>query len=168
MEQVVSFIQLVDARRKQIGIRLVIWKEFKACVDTILKTTTMSMMPSTCFVCITTLLGNADSSVRKKESSQNMCAEIVQIVDSIEESNASLKLAALSTLEIMAQKFFAKHSVFSICLASVTKGISSDNLAVSFDCLKTTSALVNVLGPRALAELPCVMENVIKNLVKFL
>ncbi|XVE56436.1 hypothetical protein DITRI_Ditri04bG0009000 [Diplodiscus trichospermus] len=203
MEQVVSLVRLVDARRKQIGIPLAIWKEFKACVDTILKTITMSMTLSTCFVCITKLLGNADSSVRKKalgilcetmkdhdsvkskrkekreldpnsnryelhlddtalESFQNMCAEIVRIVDSIEESNASLKLAALSTLEILAQKFSAKHSVFSMCLASVTKGISSENLAVSSSCLKTTGALVNVLGPRALAELPCVMENVIK------
>lgn len=96
------------------------------------------------------------------ESFQKMCADIVQIVDSIEESNASLKLAALSTIEILAQRFSSNHSVFSMCLASVTKGISSENLAVSSSCLKTTGALVNVLGPRALAELPCIMGNVIK------
>ncbi|XWS60132.1 hypothetical protein CRYUN_Cryun07bG0008200 [Craigia yunnanensis] len=199
MEQVVSLLQLVDARRKQIGIPVAIGKEFKACVDAILKIITMSMMPSTCFECIRKLLGNVDSSVRKKalgilcetmkdhdsvkskrkekpnsngnelhlddttlESFQKMCAEIVQIVDSIEELNSSLKLAALSTLEILAQRFSSNHSVFSMCLASVTKGISSENLVVSSSCLKTTGALVNVLGPRALAELPCIMENVIK------
>ncbi|XWS47704.1 hypothetical protein CRYUN_Cryun13aG0007000 [Craigia yunnanensis] len=203
MEQVVFLLQLVDSRRKQIGIPVAIWKEFKACVDAILKTITMRMMPSTCFECISKLLGNADSSVRKKalgilcetmkdhdsvkskrkekreldpnsnsyelhlddtalESFQKMCAEIVRIVDSIEESNASLKLAALSTLEILAQRFSSNHSVFSMCLASVTKGISSENLAVSSGCLKTTGAFVNILGPRALAELPCIMENVIK------
>lgn len=94
---------------------------------------------------------------------QKMCAEIVQIVDdSIEKSNALLKLAAISTLEILAQRFSSNYSVFSMCLASVTKGISSENLAVSSSCLKTTGALLNVLGPRALAELPCIMENVIK------
>ena len=66
MEQVVSLLQLVDPRRKQIGIPVAIWKEFKACVDAILKTIPMSMIPSTCFECISKLLGNADSSVRKK------------------------------------------------------------------------------------------------------
>ncbi|XVF49416.1 hypothetical protein PTKIN_Ptkin04bG0010100 [Pterospermum kingtungense] len=203
LERVVSLLQLVDARRKQIGVPVAIWKEFKACVDAILKTTTISMMPSTCFECISKLLGNADSSVRKKalgilceimktrdsikskrkekrevdpnsnsyephlddtalESFHKMCADIVQIVDSIEESNASLKLAALSAMEILAQRFSSNHSVFSMCLASVTKGISSDDLAVSSSCLKTTGALVNVLGPRALAELPCIMKNVIE------
>ncbi|XP_021285623.1 uncharacterized protein At3g06530 isoform X2 [Herrania umbratica] len=204
MEQVVSLLQVVDARRKQIGIPVATWKDFKVCVDAILKTITMTMIPSTCFECITKLLGNVDGTVRKKalgilcetvkdhgsvkskrkekreldlnsntfelhlddtslEFFQKMCAEIVQIVDdSIEKSNASLKLAAISTLEILAQRFSSNHSVFSMCLASVTKGISSENLAVSSSCLKTTAALLNVLGPRALAELPCIMENVLK------
>ncbi|XVF08520.1 hypothetical protein REPUB_Repub07fG0010000 [Reevesia pubescens] len=204
MEQVVSLLQVVDARRKQIGIPVAIWKEFKACVQAILKIITMSIMPSTCFECITKLLGNEDSSMRKKalgilcetvkdrdsvkskrkekreldpnsnsyelhlddtalEPFHKMCAEIIQIVDdSIEESNASLKLVALSTLEILAQRFSSNHSVFSMCLASVTKGISSENLTLCSSCLKTTGALINVLGPRALAELPCIMENVIK------
>ncbi|KAK8344000.1 hypothetical protein V6Z12_A07G051700 [Gossypium hirsutum] len=204
VEQVVFVSQVVDARRKQIGIPVGSWKEFKACVHAILKTITMSMMPSTCFEYITKLLGNADNTVRKKaleilcetlkdhvsvkskckekrdldpnsniyelhlddtalEYFQKMCTEIVQIVDdSIDESNVSLKLAALSTLDILAQRFSSNHSVFGMCLASVTKGISSDNMAVSSSCLKTTGTLVNVLGPKALAELPCMMENVIQ------
>ncbi|MBA0732095.1 hypothetical protein Gogos_016206 [Gossypium gossypioides] len=204
VEQVVFLSQVVDARRKQIGIPVGSWKEFKACVHAILKTSTMSMMPSTCFEYITKLLGNADNTVRKKaleilcetlkdhvsvkskrkekrdldpnsnsyelhlddtalEYFQKMCAEIVQIVDdSIDESNVSLKLAALSTLDILAKRFSSNHSVFGMCLASVMKGISSDNMAVSSSCLKTTGTLVNVLGPKALAELPCMMENVIR------
>ncbi|MBA0790029.1 hypothetical protein Gohar_014701, partial [Gossypium harknessii] len=204
VEQVVFLSQVVDARRKQIGIPVGSWKEFKACVHAILKTITMSMMPSTFFEYITKLLGNADNTVRKKaleilcetlkdhvsvkskrkekrdldpnsnsyelhlddttlEYFQKMCAEIVQIVDdSIDESNVSLKLAALSTLDILAQRFSSNHSVFGMCLASVMKGISSDNMAVSSSCLKTTGTLVNVLGPKALAELPCMMENVIR------
>ncbi|PPD87566.1 hypothetical protein GOBAR_DD15529 [Gossypium barbadense] len=204
VEQVVFLSQVVDARRKQIGIPVGSWKEFKACVHAILKTITMSMMPSTCFEYITKLLGNADNTVRKKaleilcetlkdhvsvkskrkekrdldpnsnsyelhlddtalEYFQKMCSEIVQIVDdSIDESNVSLKLAALSTLDILAQRFSSNHSVFGMCLASVMKGISSDNMAVSSSCLKTTGTLVNVLGPKALAELPCMMENVIR------
>lgn len=66
MEQVVSLLQVVDARRKQIGIPVATWKDFRACVDAILKTITMTMIPSTCFECITKLLGNADGTVRKK------------------------------------------------------------------------------------------------------
>ncbi|XP_038993491.1 uncharacterized protein At3g06530-like isoform X2 [Hibiscus syriacus] len=204
VEQVVFLLQVVDNRRKKIGISVTSWKEFKACVQAILKTITMSMMPNTCFEYITKLLGNADITVRKKaleilcetakehvsvkskrkekreldpnsksnelhlddislKSFQKMCAEIVLIVDgSIDESNDSLKLAALSTLDILAQRFSSNHSVFGMCLASVTKGISSENMAVSSSCLKTTGTLVNVLGLKALAELPCMMENVIK------
>ncbi|KAK8586579.1 hypothetical protein V6N13_010167 [Hibiscus sabdariffa] len=204
VEQVVFLLQVVDNRRKKIGIPVASWKGFKACVHSILKRITMSMMPTTCFEYITKLLGNLDVTVRKKaleilcetvkdhvsakskrkekieldpnsnsnelhlddtglKSFQKMCAEIVQIVDgSIDESNASLKLAALSTLDILAQRFSSDHSVFGMCLASVTRGISSENMAVSSSCLKTTGTLVNVLGPKALAELPCIMENVIK------
>ncbi|GMI76636.1 hypothetical protein like AT3G06530 [Hibiscus trionum] len=203
VEQVVFLLQVVDNRRKKIGIPVASWKEFKARLHAILKTITMSMMPTTCFEYITKLLGNADVTVRKKaleilcerlkdhvsarskrkekrelnpNSSSNelrlddtalksflkMCAEIVQIVDGSIDENASLKLAALSTLDILAQRFSSNDSVFGMCLASVTKGISSENIAVSSSCLKTTGTLVNVLGPKALAELPCLMENVIK------
>ncbi|GMJ01001.1 hypothetical protein like AT3G06530 [Hibiscus trionum] len=203
VEEVVFLLQVVENRRKQIGIPVASWKEFKACVHAILKAITRSMTPTTCFEYITKLLGNAESTMRKKaleilcetvkdhvsvkkrkekreqdpnsnsnelhlddtalKSFQKMCAEIVQIVDcSNDESNASLKLAALSTLDILAQRFSSNHSVFGMCLASVTKGISSENMAVSSSCLKTTGTLVNVLGPKALAELPCMMENVLK------
>lgn len=97
------------------------------------------------------------------ESFNRMCLEIVQIVDdSAGESNISLKLAAVTTLEVLANKFPSYYSVFNVCLASVTNSISSQNLAISSSCLRTTGALVNVLGPKALVELPCIMENVIK------
>ncbi|KAK8498285.1 hypothetical protein V6N11_013228 [Hibiscus sabdariffa] len=161
------------------------------------------MTPRSCFEYITKLLGNSESTMRKKaleilcetmkdhvsvkkrkekreldpnsnsnelhlddtalKSFQKMCVEIVQIVDgSNDEANASLKLAALSTLDILAHRFSSNHSVFIMRLASVTKGISSVNMSVSSSYLKTTGTLVNVLGPKALAELPCMMENVTK------
>ncbi|KAJ0099511.1 hypothetical protein Patl1_20742 [Pistacia atlantica] len=97
------------------------------------------------------------------ESFNRMCLEIVQIVDdSVVESNVSLKVAAVTTLEVLANRFPSYHSVFNMCLASVTNSISSQNLAISSSCLRTTGALINVLGPKALVELPCIMENVIK------
>ncbi|PON51074.1 U3 small nucleolar RNA-associated protein [Parasponia andersonii] len=94
------------------------------------------------------------------ESFHKLCLEIVKIVDSADVSD-SLKLAAVSALEVLANSFPFDRSIFSECLASVTKNISSDNLAVSSGCLRTTGALVNVLGPMALGELPGIMKNVI-------
>lgn len=97
------------------------------------------------------------------DSFNRMCLEIVQIVDdSVGESNISLKVTAVATLEVLANRFPSYHSVFNMCLASVTNSISSQNLAISSSCLRTTGALINVLGPKALVELPCIMENVIK------
>ncbi|KAL5569803.1 hypothetical protein UlMin_026378 [Ulmus minor] len=96
------------------------------------------------------------------ESYHKMCLEIVKIVDDSTDVSDALKLAAVSALEVLSRRFPSDYSILTKCLASVTKTISSDNLAVSSGCLRTSGALVNVLGPRALAELPCIMQNVIK------
>lgn len=96
------------------------------------------------------------------EAFQKLSLEIVKIVDNSADVSDSLKLAAASALEVLANKFPFDNSIFSECLAPVTKNICSDNLAVSSGCLRTTGALINVLGPKALGELPGIMENVIK------
>lgn len=97
------------------------------------------------------------------ESFRKMCSEVVLLVDnSTGESNISLKLTAVSTLEVLANRFASYDSVFDLCLASVTNSISSRNSALASSCLRTTGALVNVLGLKALAELPLIMENVRK------
>lgn len=89
--------------------------------------------------------------------------EFIHLVDdSVDDSDTSLKLAAISALEVLANRFPSNHSTFSMCLASIVRNISSDNLAVASVCLRTTGALINVLGPRALPELPHVMENVLR------
>ncbi|KAF4372054.1 hypothetical protein F8388_000270 [Cannabis sativa] len=95
------------------------------------------------------------------ESFRRLCLEIVKIVDSVDVSD-SLKLTAVSALEVLANRFPFDYSIFSDCLPSVTKNITPENFAVSSGCLRTTGAFVNVLGPRALVELPCIVENVIK------
>lgn len=96
------------------------------------------------------------------ESFRNMCAEIVRLVDNFSDTSNSLKVAAVSALEVLASRFASEYSIFSECVKSVTKNISVKDLAVSSSCLRTTGALVNLLGLRALAELPCIMDNVIK------
>lgn len=95
-------------------------------------------------------------------SFQKLCEKIVGLVDDSADSSSTLKLAAVLALEVLANSFPSNHSSFSGCLASVTKNISSHDLAVSSSSLRTTGALVNVLGPRSLPELPSIMENVIK------
>lgn len=96
-----------------------------------------------------------------QESLSKMCLEIIQVLD--DSSNTSLKVAAVSALEVLAERFPTNSSIFSVCLGSVTRCITSHNLAVTSSCLRTTAALINVLGPKALAELPQIMDNVMKS-----
>ncbi|KAJ7949476.1 U3 small nucleolar RNA-associated protein [Quillaja saponaria] len=111
--------------------------------------------------------GSSSRWLHMDESSQEafnkMCLEIVRVVDdALDNSSMSLKLAAVSALEVLASRFPSNGSIFSVCLASVMKCITSCNSTVISSCLRTTGALINVLGPKALAELPHIMENVIK------
>ncbi|KAI3994953.1 hypothetical protein MKX01_038236 [Papaver californicum] len=97
------------------------------------------------------------------KSFEGMCSKILHLVDSsTDESSVPVKLSALAAFEVLANKFPSQDSIFISCLESVTKQIASENLAVSSSCLRTTGALVNVLGPRALSELPHIMEYLLK------
>lgn len=94
-----------------------------------------------------------------------LCLKIVHISDdsvSDPNSNPSLKVASVSALEVLANKFPSSSSTFSTCLSSVIEKINSKNLALSSACLKTTGALINLLGPKALPELRPIMESVLK------
>lgn len=96
-----------------------------------------------------------------QESLNKLCLEIMRVLD--DSSNTSLKVAAVSALEVLAERFPSNNSIFSLCLGSVTRHIVSHNLAVTSSCLRTTAALINVLGPKSLAELPKIMDNVMKS-----
>ncbi|KAK3026432.1 hypothetical protein RJ639_041444 [Escallonia herrerae] len=202
-EMVVSQLQLVNSRRKKLGVDIYVTKELKEHMRTILKTITRGLHPAAYFKVIIKLLGHANNSVRRKalgllcqttkdsgilkpkherrglntslrsswllldesalESFSRMCLTIVKLVDDTDDyADTSLKLAAVSALEVLANRFPSNDSVFNLCLASVTKNIPSDNSAVSSTCLRTAGALINVLGPRALSELPCIMEHMLK------
>ena len=97
------------------------------------------------------------------EAFGKMCEEIVNvIVETDEDSDVPAKRAAISTLEVLASRLPSGHPIFSKCLASVAEGISSKNLGVSSSCLRTTGALINVLGPKSLVELPRIMKNLVQ------
>lgn len=96
------------------------------------------------------------------ESFDKLCFEIVQLIDdSADDLDTPVKLAAVSALEVLANKFSSNTSIFNTCLISVSRHIGSNNLALSSSCLRTTGSLINVLGPRALAELPHIMKHML-------
>lgn len=66
MEKVVSFIQIVDTRRKQTDVHVAIRREVKECMHAVLRTITEAMFPSTYLRGITKLLSNADDNVKRK------------------------------------------------------------------------------------------------------
>ncbi|KAJ4955279.1 hypothetical protein NE237_012062 [Protea cynaroides] len=97
-----------------------------------------------------------------REAFDKLCVQIVQLIDdSTDGSDTPLKLAAVSSLEVLAIQFPSNKSIFSTSLASVSKHIGSSNLAFSASCLRTTGSLINVLGPRALTELPHIMRHLL-------
>lgn len=202
MKEIVCHLQLVDSKRKQIGVLSAFRKELKEYMNTVLSAVTKRLTPSVYFKAIVQLLGHVDKCVRRKalgtlsetvkdtgfvglkhekrgsalslriswfhldenslQSLDTLCLEILKLVNSQSESNSSLKLAAVSTLEVLANRFPSDNSVFSACLDSVSKSICTDNSALSSSCLHTAGALINVLGPKALPQLPFVMEGMIR------
>ncbi|XP_057776784.1 uncharacterized protein At3g06530 isoform X2 [Salvia miltiorrhiza] len=97
-----------------------------------------------------------------EESFEKLCLEILSLLDAPDDSSStSLKLAAVSALEALANRFPSQDKIFSMCFGSVCRGICSDNTILSSHCLRATGALVNALGPRALPELPGVMDSIL-------
>lgn len=98
-----------------------------------------------------------------QESFEKLCLDILTLLDAPEDSSSSsLKLAAVSALELLADSFPSQDKIFSKCFESVCRGICADSTALSSHCLRATGALVNALGQRALPELPSVMASVLR------
>lgn len=97
------------------------------------------------------------------QSFRKMCLGIVQLIDdSACKSDTSVKLSAFSALEVVACNYSTNYDIFSMCLPPITKCIISQNLTIASSSLRATGVFVNVLGPRALPELPQIMKNMIK------
>ncbi|CAJ1971386.1 unnamed protein product [Sphenostylis stenocarpa] len=196
MEQVVLFLQLVDARKKHLNFPAIMRRELNETMRAVVRNLTAVMIPYVYFSSIIKLLRYTDDNVGKKalglfceaarshknvskhyrstpsshllpmnktsqESLNKLCVEIMRVLDG--SSNTSLKVAAVSALEVVAEIFPSNNNIFSLCLGSVTRYIASHNLAVTSSCLRTTAALINVLGPKALSELPKIMDSLMKS-----
>ncbi|CAN1813503.1 Uncharacterized protein At3g06530 [Linum perenne] len=96
------------------------------------------------------------------KSLNKMCLEIVGMINGTdEESDETLKISAVSTLELLARSFHSNQSVFSVCLPCVSESILSSSLALSSCSLRTTGAFIEVLELKALTELPRIMGNML-------
>ncbi|KAF5193642.1 U3 small nucleolar rna-associated protein [Thalictrum thalictroides] len=205
MEQVLSHLQLVNAKSNLLKVPIDVKKELKECMRSVLQSIANKMLPSSFFEGINLLLGHSDGNVRKKalgflcetvnnrdffepkgkekrKSTQNssgysfhldelsahsfvaMCFKIVELVDASDEDlDSSVKLAAISSLEVLANSFSVTNSVFASCLTSVTNQLDSQNLAISCSCLRASGALINVLDTKeALKILPQIMTRMFK------
>ncbi|XP_051122807.1 uncharacterized protein At3g06530 [Andrographis paniculata] len=201
VEEVVYHLQLVDMKKKHVGVLVVLKTELKEHIRDVLKTLTKSLQPFAYFEVIGKLIGHDDKDVTKKAlgilcetmknlgenpktkkkgsvssvenawihldsnslvSFNNLCMKILELVNVADDvlSN-SLTMAAVSALEVLANVFPSHDGVFIRCLGSVCQRICSGNSALSSHCLRATSALVNALGPKALPELPTLVECVL-------
>lgn len=96
------------------------------------------------------------------KSFENLCLELLNLLDASDDvSSTSLKLAAVSTLEVLASRLTSHDSVFTTCLGSVCKRICVDNSSLSCHCLRAAGALISALGPKALPELPGIMDSML-------
>ncbi|KAL3837868.1 hypothetical protein ACJIZ3_022459 [Penstemon smallii] len=66
MEHVVFHLQLLDFKKKQIGVPAVIKNELKEYIRSVLKTITKGLLPSTYFEVIIKLIDHVDRNMRKK------------------------------------------------------------------------------------------------------
>lgn len=66
MEQVVFLLHLVDARKKQLNFPVIMRKELKETMRTVVRKITIVMIPSVYFDSIIELLHHSDTNVGKK------------------------------------------------------------------------------------------------------
>nr|CAD1844938.1 unnamed protein product [Ananas comosus var. bracteatus] len=207
MEQVVYHLQLSSAGSRQLRIHKDVLKEFKDCVNRVLRAITKWMVPSTYFGAITHLLGHSSGSVKKKAlgllcetvkdksmaekrqkdtkkaqynafplhvdetatpSFNELCLNIVQLIDDTSDSSeVPTKIAAISSLEILAKEYPSDNFAYGTCLTSITKHIGSDDVVISSGIIRAVGSLIRVLGTKALSQLPVVMKHILQRAHEF-
>ncbi|KAL5728414.1 hypothetical protein ACHQM5_001504 [Ranunculus cassubicifolius] len=195
MEQVVSHLQLVNAKSFSQSASVDVKKELRDTMHSVLKSIINKMLPSSFFVGINLLLGRANGFTRKKalkllsetvksqstvqlkhkekrsrmilrldekstESFTELCSKIIKLIDTSDESpDTSIKLAAIKSVEDLANSFPSNGSMFTSCLTSILNQINSQNLSISCNCLQATAALIKVLDIKdLLPKLPQIMK----------
>ncbi|CAL5015590.1 unnamed protein product [Urochloa decumbens] len=90
----------------------------------------------------------------------NLCLKILELIDRVVDSDTSVKIAAISSLETLAKEYPTDDPVYSKCLSTIINHIGSADVAASSGLIHTTGSLINVLGSKALPQLPLVVKNI--------
>ncbi|KAL5216795.1 hypothetical protein ABZP36_008196 [Zizania latifolia] len=91
-----------------------------------------------------------------------LCFKILELVDREADSDNSVKIAAISSLETLAKEYPSDNPAYSKCLAKITNCISSSDTVTSSRLIHTAGSLINVLGSKALPQLPLIMKNMLQ------
>ncbi|XBI94094.1 hypothetical protein VPH35_030803 [Triticum aestivum] len=89
-----------------------------------------------------------------------LCYKILELID--RESDTSVKIAAISSLETLAKEYPSENPAYSKCLATIISHISSGDSVTSSGLINTAGSLINVLGSKALPQLPLIMKNMLQ------
>ncbi|CAN6249618.1 unnamed protein product [Urochloa humidicola] len=90
----------------------------------------------------------------------NLCIKILELIDKVVDSDTSVKIAAISSLETLAKEYPTDDPVYCKCLSTIINHIGSADVAASSGLIHTTGSLINVLGSKALPQLPSVVKNI--------
>lgn len=90
----------------------------------------------------------------------NLCLKILELIDKMVDSDTSVKIAAISSLETLAKEYPSDNPVYSKCLSTIINHIGSADAAASTGLIYAVGSLINVLGSKALPQLPLVMKNI--------
>ncbi|GAA0150254.1 RNA metabolism protein [Lithospermum erythrorhizon] len=98
-----------------------------------------------------------------QDSFKQLFLEILNLLDDSKKSlSSTIETEAVSTLEVVCSSFPVDPSMLSMCLRSICRKIGSEDPSISSCCLRATGSLINLLGPKALSELPGIMKSVLK------
>ncbi|GJN02157.1 hypothetical protein PR202_ga19481 [Eleusine coracana subsp. coracana] len=90
----------------------------------------------------------------------DLCLKILVLIDRGVDSDSSVKIAAISALETLAKEYPLDNPTYSNCLAEIIHHIGSGDIVTSSASVRTAGALINVLGSKALPQLPLIMKNI--------
>jgi U3 small nucleolar RNA-associated protein 10 len=91
----------------------------------------------------------------------DLCLKILVLIDRGVDLDSSVKIAAISALEMLAKEYPSDNPTYSNCLATIIDHIGSGDAVTSSASLRTVGALINVLGSKALPQLPLIMKNIV-------
>lgn len=89
-----------------------------------------------------------------------LCLKVVEVIDSEGDSDISVKIAAVSALETLAKEYPSDNVVYINCLSTIIGHIGSAEPAMSSGLIHTVGSLINVIGSKALPQLPLIMQNI--------